>query len=163
MATNFAQIAFLIYAFVLLIITRKHAVLLVEQKIGKAAFRRRVRGGANAFLLLTVKDAMAKGLFYLNLINYSALATALILHLFLGWFSLFSVFFRIFNALAVVSCALEAYLLTLSGNIAQFGKPFFLYLPDTDPNHDRSFASSVIDFICYLGIPLALAICNFTL
>ena len=163
MARNFAQIAFLIYAFVLLALTRKYSVQLLERKMGKAAFHRRVRGGSNAFLFLTVKDAMAKGLFYFNLINYSALGALFLLHLLLGWFSPIAIFFRIFNALIVLSCALEAFLLTLVGNQMQFGKMFFLYLPDPDPAHDRSFASSVIDLICYVAIPLALAICNFTL
>ena len=162
MSRNFAQIAFLIYAFVLLVITRKHTLQLLERKMGKKALRSRVRGGANAFLFLTVKDKMAPGLYYLNLVNYCALAGLMILHLLLGWFSLFAIYFRILNALTVVSCALQAYLLTLAGNVMQFGKAFFLYQPDTDPSHDRSFASSVIDFICYGGIPLALSICNFT-
>ena len=61
----------------------------------------------------------------------------------------------------VLGCALEAYLLTLRGNLAQFGEAFFLYRPDTDPNHDRAFASSLVDALVYALIPVLLVFCNF--
>lgn len=161
MARNLAQIVFLVYSFIILLITRKHLIATVCAKMGKRAFYKKVRGGANRYLLLSVKNWVPTNLFPLNFFNYAGLFILLVLQLLIGWFSFAALFFKILNSLIILGCAAEAYLLTLRGNIAQFGKAFFLYRADTDPRHDRAFASSLVDALVYALIPILLVLCNF--
>ncbi|MBR7166075.1 MAG: hypothetical protein IKD18_07335 [Clostridia bacterium] len=161
MARNLAQIVFLVYSFIILMITRKHLVATLCAKMGKSAFHKKVRGGANRYLLLSVKKFVSPKLFALNLFNYTGIFILLVLQFLLGWFSFAALFFKILNSLVILGSATEAYLLTLRGNIAQFGKAFFLYRPDNDPRHDRAFASSLVDGLVYALIPVLLVFCNF--
>ena len=161
MARNFAQIVFLIYALGILLVTRKHIESILIRKMGEGALRRRVRGGANRFLFLTVREKMPPALYWLNLINYAAIALFAVIHLVLGWFSFMDLFLKITNSLILLSCGIEAYFLALAGNLMQFGELFFLYRVDSDDSHDRAFASSVIDALVYAVIPVLLVICNF--
>ncbi|MBR7164931.1 MAG: hypothetical protein IKD18_01500 [Clostridia bacterium] len=163
MARNFAQIFFLVYGFVLLLISSGRIRMILKRKLGAKALRRRVRGGANAYLFLTVKSHLNPILYWLNLSAYCLVAFLALCHLTVGWFAFFALPLRILNAIALLLCGAEAYLLSVLANMMQFGEPFFLYRPDEDPTTNRAFASSVLDAVVYGVLPLVWVICNFTL
>lgn len=161
MATNFAQIAFLVYALVLMVMCRNRIVYRLERRFGQSLPQRH-RVGANGFLFLSLKRCLPAPLFWVNAVNFWFLLGLSALHLLLGWFAFFSLFFRIFNSLLLILVGLETLLLCLGDNQLRFGRAFFLYLPDPDPNTHRVFASSVLDVFLAVVIPIAMAICNFT-
>ncbi len=163
MSRNFAQIVFYLFALVIVLVSRKQIVNILVRKIGRRQFALRVRGGANRYLFVTAKDALAPGLYYLNLTNYALLALVGVLHLLIGWFSFAALLMKVLSSLLLLTAGLQAYLLAIVGNMIQFGQPFFLYRPDSDTNHLRPFASSVLDAFVYLVVPIGLIVCNFTL
>lgn len=163
MARNFAQIVFYIFALVIVLVSRKQIVNILLRKLGRRKYSRLVRGGANRYLFLTVKNHLAPGLYYLNLTNYALLALVGVFHLLIGWFSFAAVLMKILNSLLLISAGLQAYLLAIAGNMMQFGHAFFLYRPDSDSSHLRPFASSALDAFVYVVVPLGLIVCNITL
>ena len=163
MARNFAQIFFLIYGLVLLLISSGRIRMILKRKIGARALRARVKGGVNAYLFLSVKEHLTPALFWLNATCYALVAILAVCHLIIGWFSFAALFLKILNSVMLFLVGLEAYLLSILANMMQFGEPFFLYRPDEDPNTNRAFASSLLDGVVYGVLPLAWIISNFTL
>ncbi len=161
MATNFAHIAFLVYALVLMVMSRNRIVYRLERRFGQTLAPRH-RSGANGFLFLSLKRHLPPPLFWVNAVNFWFLLGLSALHLLLGWFALFSLFFRIFNSLLLILVGVEAFLLCLGDNQLRFGEACFLYRADPDPDTHRVFASSVVDLFVTVIVPIAMAICNFT-
>ena len=161
MATNFAHIAFLVYALVLMVMSRNRIVYRLERRFGREIPPRH-RAGANGFLFLSLKRYLPSPLFWINAVNFWFLLGMAGLHLLLGWFSFFALFFRIFNSLLMLSAGFEAFLICLGDNQLRFGRAFLLYQPDPDPDSRRVFASSVLDVFLTVVIPIAMVISNFT-
>ncbi len=163
MARNFAQIVFLVYGLVILLISHKHLVSFLRRKLGKRGLEKASLRGANAYLLITLKEQMPPALFWLNVMNFSALFVLGVLQLVIGWFAFADLALKILGALVILSIGAQAYFLSVLGNLMAFGEAFFWYRPDPDPKTQRAFASSVLDAVVYAILPILMAISNFLL
>lgn len=162
MERNFAQIAFWIYALLLVRTAHRALCLLLSKKIGKRALLRNTRGLYHAATFDQVKPKLPPALWYTNIVAVSLLFAGAVFHLVLGWFDVLAVVGKILNSLMLLAAAFLAVAGSLLANVLRYGEMFFLYKKNEDQDSIQAFSSSVLDAVLYVVLPLLMIVCNFT-
>ncbi len=157
MGRNFALLLFLMYAFFLILLSRKRLL----SRVRKKGMRRALSGFFGFLFFGKLKSAFPSGLYLLHTVNTAACLSLWGLHLLLGWFSpVFGVLF-LPDVLLILSASFEISALTLGENMARYGRPFLWYA--ADPQGKKPFVSTPVEAIFYAVIPLVMVIGTFLL
>lgn len=155
MGRNFALLLFLMYAFFLILLSRKKLL----SRVRKKGMRRALSGFFGFFFFGKLKLSFPSGIYLLHSVNTAACLSLWALHLALGWFSPVFRVLSIPDVLLFFSASFEISALTLGENMAKFGRPFLWYA--VDPSGKRPFVSTPVEAIFYAVIPLVMIVGTF--
>lgn len=163
MARNFAHILFLAYCLILLWSSRQVIWRILSRKMSRKAFLQRQQEPLDRFLYRKLQKAMPPLFFYLNAAATTLVALSGALALLIGWFSFAAIPMKILVFLAVLASCLLAVLCAIVKTMMRFGEPLILYRTVDDPDAKLPFASSVLDGLLFVLVPVVMMVSNFTL
>ena len=159
-ARNLAHIVILLYALWLLSVSHHVLMRLLRPKLSRKDLHYLNRGLGNRYLLLSAKNHLSPVLFWWNAAAILLFCFTAVLTVLLGWFGFIDSFMRVVNSVMILAVATETAALSLVSNQLRFGETFVLYRPI--PDEARLFASSILDAVLYVAIPVFVVVCNAT-